>query len=62
MPSKSDRQARAMAAAANSPEMAKKLGIPQHVAEEFTSADKRSGKLKRAMANYKRTRKAQGKM
>jgi len=40
MPSKSGKQKRTMAAAAHSPEFAKKVGIPQSVAKEFNRADK----------------------
>lgn len=40
MPSKSDKQARTMAAAAHDPKFAKKVGIPQKVAKEFNAADK----------------------
>ena len=40
MPSKSAKQARAMAAAAHNPQFAKKVGIPPKVAKEFNAADK----------------------
>ena len=40
MPSHSDKQRRFMAAAAHSPEFAKKAGIPQSVAKEYNQADK----------------------
>jgi hypothetical protein len=40
MPSTTDRQRRFMAAAAHSPEIARKAGIPQSVAREFNQADK----------------------
>ena len=43
MPSKSKAQRKFMAAAANNPEFAKKAGIPQSVAQEYHSADKRQG-------------------
>lgn len=39
MPSKSPKQARTMRAAAHNPAFAKKVGIPQSVAREFTAAD-----------------------
>jgi hypothetical protein len=42
MPSKSQAQARMMAAAAHNPAFAKKVGVPQSVAKEFNAAD--SGK------------------
>lgn len=41
MPSKSKAQERFMQAAAHNPEFAKKAGIPQSVAKEFNSADKK---------------------
>lgn len=40
MPSKSDKQAKLMAAAAKNPAFAKTAGVPQKVAKEFHSADK----------------------
>lgn len=40
-----------MAAAAHDPAFAKKMGIPQNVAQEFNQADKGSSMLKDAMAN-----------
>ncbi len=42
MPSKSPAQHRLMAAVANNPKFAKKVGISQAVGKEFASADKRS--------------------
>lgn len=39
MPSKTEKQARTMAAAANDPKFAKKVGIPQKVAREFNKED-----------------------
>ena len=47
MPSKSNKQARTMAAAAHNPAFAKKMGIPQGVAREFNQADKRTGILRK---------------
>ena len=44
MPSKSKKQAKFMAAAANNPEFAKKAGIPKSVAEEYAAADNRESK------------------
>jgi len=38
-----------MAAAAHSPEIARKAGIPQSVAREFNQADKETGLLRKAM-------------
>jgi hypothetical protein len=49
MPSKSPKQARMMAAAAHSPEFAKKTGVPMKVAKEFNKADTRRKKLSKAM-------------
>lgn len=40
MPSTSAKQHRFMEAAAHNPEFAKKAGIPQSVAQEYTQADK----------------------
>jgi hypothetical protein len=40
MPSKSKAQSKLMHAAARSPEVAKKTGVPQRVAKEFVNADK----------------------
>lgn len=51
MPSASDKQRRFMAAAAHSPEFAKKAGIPQSVAQEYNQADKR--KLARKLRERK---------
>lgn len=53
MPSKSKKQAKFMAAAAHSPEFAKKVGIKQSVAKEFNEADAGTGILK----NKKKKRK-----
>lgn len=47
MPSKSAKQYRFMEAAAHNPEFAKKAGIPQSVAQEYTQADK--NKLAKAL-------------
>ena len=40
MPSKTKKQAKFMAAVANSPKFAKKAGVPQSVGKEFAKADK----------------------
>ncbi len=53
MPSKTPKQARAMAAAAHNPKIAKKLGIPKKVASEFNKADAASGALSAAMKGKK---------
>lgn len=53
MPSHSDKQRRFMAAAAHSPEFAKKAGIPQSVAKEYNQADK-GKKLAEAIKRMKR--------
>lgn len=42
MPSKSKKQHNLMAAVANNPEFAKKVGIPKSVGEKFMKADKKS--------------------
>ena len=42
MPSKSKAQKRLMAAVANNPKFAKKVGVPQSVGREFANADKRN--------------------
>lgn len=44
MPSVSPKQARTMQAAAHNARFAKKVGIPQKVADEFFRADKAAGK------------------
>ncbi len=44
MPSKSEKQARTMRAAAHNPAFAKKLDIPVKVAKEFVAADKRAAR------------------
>ena len=49
MPSKSKSQARLMAAAAHDPEFAERVGVPMKVAKDFVKADKKSGRLKKAM-------------
>lgn len=49
MPSHSPKQARLMAAAAHSPEFAKKTGVPMKVAKEYNKADTRRGKLSKAI-------------
>lgn len=41
MPTKSEKQAKTMRAAAHSPKFAKKVGIPVDVAKEFVEADKK---------------------
>jgi len=46
MPSKSPAQARLMAAAAHNPAFAKKVGVPQGVAQEFNEADAGTGIIK----------------
>ena len=47
MPSKSPAQARLMAAAAHSQQIARKAGVPQSVANEFNKADAKSGILRK---------------
>lgn len=47
MPSKSAAQAKTMRAAAHDPEFARKMGIPQNVAQEYVLADKLKRESKR---------------
>ena len=54
MPSKSQAQARLMAAAAHNKAFAKKVGVPQSVAKEFNAHDKGSGLLSGAMKRGKK--------
>jgi len=61
MPSKSPKQARLMAAAAHSPEFAKKTGVPMKVAKEFNKADARRGMLSKAMDELEAKDKPKGK-
>lgn len=49
MPSKTQKQARTMAAAAHNPKFAKKVDIPTSVAKEFNSADTGRSMLSKAM-------------
>lgn len=49
MPSETPNQARTMAAAAHDPAFAKKMGIPQSVAQDFNQADKGGDMLHQAM-------------
>lgn len=49
MPSRSQSQARLMAAAAHDPAFARRAGVPQKVAREFNQADKGGRLLKQAM-------------
>ena len=44
MPSSSKKQAKFMAAVANSPKFAKKVGVSQKVGKDFYAADKKKGK------------------
>jgi len=52
VPSHSPKQARFMAAAAHSPEFAKKVGIPMAVAKEYNQADK-GKKLAKALEKHR---------
>lgn len=47
MGSSTTRQARFMQIAAKSPKFAEQVGVPQSVAKDFYSADKRSGMIAR---------------
>jgi hypothetical protein len=53
MPFESDKQRRLMYAAAENPEVAKKAGIPQHVARKFIE-DSTGHKLAKAMKKRKK--------
>lgn len=54
MPSKTQKQARTMAAAAHNPKFARKLGIKTAVAKEFNAADKGTKRLSNAMKGKRR--------
>ena len=59
MPSKSKKQHNLMAAVANNPEFAEKVGIPQSVGEEYVEADrgrkfKKGGPMKKSSCGTKR--------
>ena len=60
MPSKSPKQERLMAAAAHSPEFAKKTGVPMEVAKKFNKADTRRKKLSKAMDDLEAKDKPKG--
>ena len=47
MPSKTQKMARTMAAAAHDPAFAKKMDIPQSVAKEYNQADAKTGILRK---------------
>jgi len=49
MPSTTPKMRRTMAAAAHNPRFARRMGIPQDVAEEFNEADQAAGTLGPAM-------------
>jgi hypothetical protein len=53
MPSKSKAQHDLMQAAAHDPKFAAKAGVPQEVAKEFVSADKKKSLKKQIKARYK---------
>jgi len=55
MPSKSKKQAKFMAAAANNPEFAKKAGIPESVAKKYAAADRESKQSMQAKALRQKT-------
>lgn len=54
MPSTSEKQKRFMAAAAHSPEFAKKAGVKQSVAREFNLADQRTAAMNKIVAKRNR--------
>lgn len=47
MPSKSEAQAKLMAAVAHNPKFAKRAGVPVAVGKEFNKADKKTGILRK---------------
>ena len=47
MPDKSIKQRKLMAAVANNPKFAKKVGIAQSVGKDFLAADKAAGKFQK---------------
>ena len=51
MASSTPKQARLMAGAAHNPKFAKKVGVPQAVAEEFNQADAKTGILRKKKKN-----------
>lgn len=57
MPSKTAKQARTMAAAAHNPAFARKVGIPQGVAQDYNDADAGTGLLSAAMRAHLQPRK-----
>lgn len=62
MPSKTRKQARTMAAAAHNPAFAKKVGIPQKVAQDFNQADAGTGILSGPRPTAKQARRGYSKM
>ena len=52
MPSKTKKQAKFMAAVANSPKFAKKAGVPQSVGRDFANADKGKTFKEGGMPNF----------
>jgi hypothetical protein len=56
MPSTSEKQKRFMQAAAHNPDFAKKVGIPQPVAKEFSAADQRMAPEKHGFLKVTKTR------
>ena len=60
MPSKSQKQARFMAAAAHDPKFAKSAGISQKVAREFNQEDKGGKLLHEAMSHKSPLRRLMG--
>jgi hypothetical protein len=56
MPSTSPKQKRTMAAAAHDPAFAKKVGIPQDVAEDFFTADQHRAALAKELKRRSKER------
>jgi len=62
MPSKTKKQAKFMAAVANSPKFAKKVGVPQSVGKDFAAADKRKEDEESTHPGYEDTTWSDGKI
>lgn len=60
MPSSTTKQAKFMMIAAHSPQFAKQAGVPQSVAQDFYTADKRSGMIARVAAERRKKAKKKG--
>ena len=61
MPSTSKKQARTMAAAAHNPDFARRVGMPQKIAQDFNQSDKGTKMLREAMTKRELDRRRQQK-